>query len=118
MRIVRLAIVAVAATTFLTACGLGANTALCAEATKALLDYTSQVTTAGTDIAAINKANTDLSGKLTDISAKADGDLKKTLDSMASTWADLKIDASDPNSITEFTSKSANFDSELRAACS
>jgi hypothetical protein len=118
MRIVRLAIVAVAATTFLTACGLGANTALCAEATKALLDYTSQVTGAGTDIEAINKANTDLAGKLNDISAKADGDLKKTLDSMASTWASLKIDPANPNSITEFTTKSANFDSELRTACS
>ncbi|GAA0430637.1 hypothetical protein Acor_46410 [Acrocarpospora corrugata] len=117
MRIVRFAIVAVAATTFLTACGLGANTALCAEATKALLDYTSQVTGAGTDLDAINKANADLSGKLTDISAKADGDLKKTLDSMAETWGSLKIDPADPNSITEFTTKSSTFDQELRAAC-
>ncbi len=124
MSIVRNTLAVAAASALLTltaACGGADKTAVCTDATKALTDYSTQVSASAGDLEGVNKANADLAAKLKDISAKADGDLQSALTKMADTWAGFKVDAKDPaasaTKLTEIGQKATQAGQELAAAC-
>jgi hypothetical protein len=118
-----LALSASAAVLVLTAaCGAGDKVAVCSDATKAFSDYTSQITASAAKPEGVNKAFSDLSAKLKELSAKADGDLATSLTKMADTFDGIKIDVSDPTAaaskLTELSTKATSAAQELAAACS
>jgi hypothetical protein len=79
------------------ACGGGNTTEICDQARAAMTQYTSDVAAAaGGDMDKINAAKDTYAAKLDELSGQADGDLKSALSSMASAFAQIKVDTSDP----------------------
>ncbi|MCT9929007.1 hypothetical protein N5079_02110 [Planotetraspora sp. A-T 1434] len=117
-----LAVAAASALLALTAaCGGGDKAAVCQDAIKAFTDYSSKAGASAGNLEAINTATADLASTLKSLSGKADGDLKTALTGMADSWANFKLDVSDPaaaTKMTEFATKATQATQQLGTACS
>lgn len=79
------------------ACGGGNTAEICDQAKAASAQYASDMAAAaGGDLSTIDAAKDTYVGKLGELSGQADGDLKSALSSMASAFAQIKVDTSDP----------------------
>ncbi|MCC5574186.1 hypothetical protein IMZ11_00840 [Microtetraspora sp. AC03309] len=123
MSIVRNSLAVVAASTLLaltSACGGADKVATCTEATKAMTDYQTAAAAAGANFDNLNKATADFSAKLKELAGKADGDLQSALQKVGDSFAELKIDPSDPaaaTKVTEFAKKASEGAQSFAAAC-
>ncbi|HEY9524192.1 MAG TPA: hypothetical protein VIR33_13200 [Thermopolyspora sp.] len=94
---------------------------ICAGAKKAFSQYGTDAGASGGDLEAFNKAGDKLAATLNGLAGKADGDLKTTLSSMASSWGAVKIDPSDPagsaSKVLEFSKRATEQGKKLASAC-
>lgn len=116
------ALAAVSALLTLTAACGGDKVAICTDATKAITDWSSAAAASAGNLDGINTATTDLTTKLKDLSGKADGDLKASLEKLTESLGAFKIDSADPAGaaakLTDFSKKMSEAGQELATACS
>ncbi|MDF5757279.1 hypothetical protein [Spongiactinospora sp. TRM90649] len=96
----------------------GGSSAVCADAQKVLTDFSTTVTAKIADPEGMNKAFADLSGKLKDLAAKADGEAATALNDLSTSFGGIKIDASNPTAANDAVTKMTEAGTKLAQACS
>jgi hypothetical protein len=121
-RRIAVAVAGAALVSMTSACGAGANTALCNDAQKLFTDYSSSAAAIAGDLNKFNEANQKFSADLKALAGKADGDLASALNDFSATWGALKIDPNDPASaataVQDLGTKAQQATTKLASACS
>ncbi|MFI6905875.1 hypothetical protein ACIBKY_31740 [Nonomuraea sp. NPDC050394] len=104
-----------------TACGGLGNAVDCAsmsaDLNKITQEFTTSMTSAGTDIKAIETASSDAAGKIKTLAGKHDGDLASALNDLAAVFEGIKVDEKNPASATEALGKIPDIQAKVQKAC-